>query len=56
MQGFRKEGIAKINVSQELFVMDVGAVFNFFVGSLGSRFSGFLGLENRLENRWIFVV
>ena len=44
-------GIAKIDFSWKSFLM----FFRFlFFGGLESRLSGFLGLENRLENEAIF--
>ena len=45
IQGFRKERIAKINFSQTYFVMDFGVEL-----CIGSSFSGFLCLDNKLEN------
>ena len=45
------EGIAKNDLSWKSFLMNFG--IDLF-GSLGDRFSDFLGLENRLENRGIF--
>ena len=50
------EGIAKCGVSRKSFFIGFGVECLSFFGRLGSRFSGFLGLENRLENRWIFVM
>ena len=38
----------------EIVFNDFRDILSAFVGSLGSSFSGFLGLEKRLENRAIF--
>ena len=49
-ESVRKESIAKIEFSQRSFLMDFDSILS-FVGGLGSRFTGFIGFENRLENR-----
>ena len=48
------EGIAKIDFSQKVFLMNFGMAVCRFFGSLGASFPDFSGLENRLENRGIF--
>ena len=53
-RGFRIECIAKIDVSPKSFLMNLGTDLCCFFGSLGSHFSGFLGLENRFEYEHIF--
>ena len=49
--GFRIEGIAK---KTEIVFNEFRVRFWLFFRCLGGRFSGFLGPENRLENRRIF--
>ena len=51
---FLVECIAKFDLSQKSFLMIFGIERLPFFGSLGSRFSGFLGLGKRFENRGIF--
>ena len=48
--GFRIEGTAQIDFHGNRFFINLGIDFLLFFGSLGSGFSGFLGLENKLEN------
>ena len=50
------EGIAQIDFSRKSFFMDFGVEFCRFLEALGAVFSGFLGLENRFENRGVFVM
>ena len=50
------EGIAKIDFSRKSFFMDVGVDLCRFLEALGAAFLFFFGLEDRLENRGIFIV
>ena len=53
-RGFRMQGIAKIDFSWKSFLMNFGNRFLLFFDSLGHRFSDFLSLGNRFENKGIF--
>ena len=50
IRGFHKAGIAKHIFSQKTFCIDFGLDFHGFFKSLGTCFSGFLCLGNKLEN------
>ena len=48
------EGIAKKRFFMEIVFNEFRDRFLLFFGGLGNCFSGFSGLQNRLENRGIF--
>ena len=48
------ESIAKNQLFTQIFFNEFRDQCLLFFGSLGSCFSGFLGLENKLENQMIF--
>ena len=54
-RGFCQELIAKIDFSQKSFLSISGSKF-VFLEAFGSRFPGFLCLENKLGNEWLFGV
>ena len=49
VQGFHKEGIAKINFSQKSFFVDFGIEFYFFLETLGAVFLVFWFFESKKQ-------
>ena len=52
---FRIEGIAQIDFSWKSFLVNFGMHFYRFLKALGTVFLVFLSLENKLENKAIFM-